>query len=126
MDERRGGWGQLLACVPADPSGGIADWVTGPRWKIVQIPTAFRLLEGPRERAAGSWMQECFPSRTGTILRILHGLMTIEGRGLSGEKIRERLFLSLALDVEIDRVGLRDREWASLPCVPTERMIALA
>ena len=39
------------------------------------------------------------PVSDGTILRILHGLMTIEGRGLSGEKIRERLSYR-SLDVE--------------------------
>ena len=39
------------------------------------------------------------PVSDGAILRILHGLMTVEGRSLTDEKIRERLSYR-SLDVE--------------------------
>lgn len=96
MDERRGGWGQLLAVFRLI-HGGHPDWVTGRGGKLFD-PDAFPFLEG---RSNGSARTEAtiLPVSDGTILRILHGLMTIEGRGLSGEKIRERLSYR-SLDVE--------------------------
>src|SRR6202007_2959139 len=58
----------------------------------------FPFLEG-REKAGELADARVIPVSDGTILRILHGLMTIEGRSLSGEKIRERLSYR-TLDVE--------------------------
>lgn len=88
MDQRRGGWGQLLAVFRLIHQGHPG-WVTGRRGKLFD-PDAFPFLEG---REKGSTLSDAtvLPVSDGTILRILHGLMTIEGRSLYGEKIRERL-----------------------------------
>jgi len=96
MDERRGGWGQLLAVFRLIHHG-YQDWVTGRGGKLFD-PENFPFLEG---RTTGTKLDEAkvLPVSDGTILRILHGLMTIEGRSLSGEKIRERLSYR-TLDVE--------------------------
>ncbi|WP_442755895.1 DNA methyltransferase [Methylocystis sp. JAN1] len=96
MDERRGGWGQLLAVFRLIHSG-YSGWVTGRGGKLFD-PEGFPFLEG---RAKGSARDDAqiLPVSDGCILRILHGLMTIEGRSLSGEKIRERLSYR-GLDVE--------------------------
>jgi hypothetical protein len=96
MDERRGGWGQLLAVFRLIHRGH-ADWVTRRGGKLFD-PDGFPFLEG-REKGSGLADARVLPVADGTILRILHGLMTIEGRGLSGEKIRERLSYR-SLDVE--------------------------
>ncbi|WP_339156832.1 DNA methyltransferase [Bradyrhizobium sp. 2S1] len=96
MDERRGGWGQLLAVFRLIHRGH-PDWVTGRGGKLFN-PDGFAFLEG-REKGSGFADARVLPVSDGTILRILHGLMTIEGRGLSGEKIRERLSYR-SLDVE--------------------------
>lgn len=120
MDERRGGWGQLLAVFRLI-HGGHSDWITGRGGKLFD-PDAFPFLEG---RANGSSRADSkiLPVSDGTILRILHGLMTIEGRGLSGEKIRERLSYR-ALDVEsigsVYETVMGFTAWRA-----TERMIAL-
>lgn len=120
MDERRGGWGQLLAVFRLI-HGGHSDWITGRGGKLFD-PDAFAFLEG---RANGSSRADSkiMPVSDGTILRILHGLMTIEGRGLSGEKIRERLSYR-ALDVEsigsVYETVMGFTAWRA-----TERMIAL-
>jgi methylase of polypeptide subunit release factors len=96
MDERRGAWGQLLAVFRL-VHGGHPDWVTGRGGKLFD-PDLFAFLEG---RASGSSRADSkiLPLSDGTILRILHGLMTIDGRSLSGDKIRERLSYR-SLDVE--------------------------
>ncbi|WP_407112428.1 Eco57I restriction-modification methylase domain-containing protein [Bradyrhizobium sp. LMG 9283] len=120
MDERRGGWGQLLAVFRLI-HGGHRDWVTGRGGKLFD-PNAFPFLEG---RASGSGITDTkiLPVSDGTILRILHGLMTIEGRGLSGERIRERLSYR-SLDVEsIGSVYETVMGFTASPA--TERMIAL-
>lgn len=96
MDERRGGWGQLLAVFRLIHDGH-RDWVTGRGGKLFD-PDAFPFLEG-RSNGSARTKATILPVSDGTILRILHGLMTIEGRGLSGEKIRERLSYR-SLDVE--------------------------
>jgi N-6 DNA Methylase len=96
MDERRGGWGQLLAVFRLI-HGGHPHWVTGRGGKLFD-PDAFPFLEG-REKGSARADAAVLPVSDGTILRILHGLMTIEGRSLSGEKIRERLSYR-SLDVE--------------------------
>ncbi len=96
MEERRGAWGQLLAVFRL-VHGGHRDWITGRGGKLFD-PDAFAFLEG---RTSGSSRTDTkiLPVSDGTVLRILHGLMTIEGRGLAGEKIRERLSYR-SLDVE--------------------------
>jgi hypothetical protein len=96
MDERRGSWGQLLAVFRLIHQGHT-EWVTGRGGKLFD-PEAFPFLEG-REKGSRLADARVLPVSDGTILRILHGLMTIEGRSLSGEKIRERLSYK-ALDVE--------------------------
>lgn len=96
MDERRGGWGQLLAVFRLIHQG-YRDWITGRGGKLFD-PDTFPFLEG-REKGSARADAKIFPVSDGTILRILHGLMTVEGRSLSGEKIRERLSYR-SLDVE--------------------------
>ena len=96
MDERRGGWGQLLAVFRLIHDGHPG-WVTGRGGKLFD-PDAFPFLEG-RDKGSARADAMVLPVSDGTILRILHGLMTIEGRSLSGEKIRERLSYR-SLDVE--------------------------
>lgn len=96
MDERRGGWGQLLAVFRIIHEGH-GDWVA-PRGGKLFDPDVFPFLEG---RDIGSTKDDAkvLPISDGCILRILHGLMTVEARSLSGEKIRERLSYR-SLDVE--------------------------
>jgi hypothetical protein len=96
MDQRRGGWGQLLAVFRLI-HGGHPHWVTGRGGKLFD-PDAFPFLEG-RDKGSARADAAVLPVSDGTILRILHGLMTVEGRSLAGEKIRERLSYR-SLDVE--------------------------
>ena len=96
MDERRGGWGQLLAVFRLI-HGGHPHWVTGRGGKLFD-PDGFPFLEG-RDRGSSRAEAAVLTVSDGTILRILHGLMTVEGRSLSGAKIRERLSYR-SLDVE--------------------------
>lgn len=120
MDERRGAWGQLLAVFRL-VHGGHPDWITGRGGKLFD-PDLFAFLEG---RANGSSRADSkiLPVSDGTILRILHGLMTIDGRGLSGEKIRERLSYR-SLDVE--SIGsVYETVMGFTASRATERMIAL-
>ena len=96
MDQRRGSWGQLLAAFRL-VHDGHAGFVARRGGKLFD-PDAFAFLEGrtkdsPREAGA------VLPVSDGTVLRILHGLMTIEGRSFGGERVRERLSYR-ALDVE--------------------------
>jgi hypothetical protein len=120
MDERRGGWGQLLAVFRLIHRGH-PDWVTGRGGKLFN-PDGFPFLEG-REIGSGLADATVLAVSDGAILRILHGLMTIEGRGLSGEKIRERLSYR-SLDVEsIGSVYETVMGFTTLRA--TERMIAL-
>jgi hypothetical protein len=96
MDERRGGWGQLLAVFRIIHEGH-GDWVSRRGGKLFD-PDAFPFLEG---RSIGSKQTDAkvLPVSDGCILRILHGLMTVEARSISGAKIRERLSYR-SLDVE--------------------------
>ena len=120
MDERRGGWGQLLAVFRLIHRGH-PDWVTGRGGKLFN-PDGFPFLEG-REMGSGFADARVLPVSDGTILRILHGLMTIEGRGLSGEKIRERLSYR-SLDVK--SIGsVYETVMGFTTMRATERMIAL-
>jgi hypothetical protein len=120
MDERRGGWGQLLAVFRLIHRGH-PDWVTGRGGKLFN-PDGFPFLEG-REKGSGLTDAKVLLVSDGAILRILHGLMTIEGRGLSGEKIRERLSYR-SLDVE--SIGsVYETVMGFTTMRATERMIAL-
>ncbi|WP_316228747.1 DNA methyltransferase [Bradyrhizobium sp. SZCCHNR1045] len=120
MDERRGGWGQLLAVFRLI-HGGHPNWITGRGGKLFD-PDAFPFLEG-RGRGSDAGEARILEVSDGTILRILHGLMTIEGRGLSGEKIRERLSYR-SLDVE--SIGsVYETVMGFTASRATERMIAL-
>ena len=120
MDQRRGGWGQLLAVFRL-VHDGHPDWVARRGGKLFD-PDAFAFLEG---RAAGSprGTGQVLEVSDGTILRILHGLMTVEGRSLGGEKIRERLSYR-SLDVE--SIGsVYETVMGFTACRATETMIAL-
>ena len=120
MDERRGGWGQLLAVFRLI-HGGHPHWVTGRGGKLFD-PDAFPFLEG-REKGSARADAAVLPVSDGTILRILHGLMTVEGRSLAGEKIRERLSYR-SLDVE--SIGsVYETVMGFTAGRATERMIAL-
>ena len=120
MDERRGGWGQLLAVFRLI-HGGHPHWVTGRGGKLFD-PDAFPFLEG-RDKGSARADAAVLPVSDGTILRILHGLMTVEGRSLAGEKIRERLSYR-SLDVE--SIGSVYETVMGFTAVrATERMIAL-
>ncbi|RUU61049.1 DNA methyltransferase [Mesorhizobium sp. M2C.T.Ca.TU.002.02.1.1] len=96
MDERRGAWGQLLAVFRLVHEG-YPDWVARRGGKLFD-PHAFTFLEG-RHKGSAKEAAEVLPISDGTILRILHGLMTVEGKGLDGQKVRERLSYR-SLDVE--------------------------
>ncbi|RWX18271.1 hypothetical protein EHI42_08635 [Rhizobium hidalgonense] len=96
MDERRGGWGQLLAVFRIIHEGH-GDWVARRGGKLFD-PDVFPFLEG-RDKVSTKDDARVLAISDGCILRILHGLMTVEARSLSGEKIRERLSYR-SLDVE--------------------------
>jgi len=96
MDERRGAWGQLLAVFRLI-HGGYPDWVARRGGELFD-PDTFPFLEG-RDKGSSREDAEVKPVSDGAILRILHGLMTVEARSLSGAKIRERLSYR-SLDVE--------------------------
>jgi hypothetical protein len=120
MDERRGGWGQLLAVFRLIHEGH-SGWVTARGGKLFDSQN-FAFLEG-RENDSGRAEAIVLPVSDGTILRILHGLMTIEGRSLSNEKIRERLSYR-SLDVE--SIGsVYETVMGFTAARATERMIAL-
>lgn len=120
MDERRGGWGQLLAVFRLIHDGH-PDWVARRGGKLFD-PDAFPFLEG-RERGTNRTDAGILPVSDGTILRILHGLMTIERRSASGAKIRERLSYR-SLDVEA--IGsVYETVMGFTACRATEPMIAL-
>lgn len=96
MDERRGGWGQLLAVFRIIHEGH-GDWVARRGGKLFD-PDVFQFVEG-RDKGSAKNDAKVLPISDGCILRILHGLMTVEARSMSGEKIRERLSYR-SLDVE--------------------------
>ncbi|WP_413990551.1 Eco57I restriction-modification methylase domain-containing protein [Labrys okinawensis] len=94
MDERRGAWGQLLAVFRLIHRG-YSNWVSRRGGKLFD-PDAFPFIEG---RGSAADAVEVLPVSDGTILRILHGLMTVEGRGVDSARVRERLSYR-SLDVE--------------------------
>ena len=78
MDQRRGGWGQLLAAFRL-VHDGCEGFIARRGGKLFDAD-AFPFLEG-RDRGSSREAGEVLPVSDGTVLRILHGLMTIEGRG---------------------------------------------
>jgi len=97
MDERVGAWGQLLALFRLVHGGHPSGWITARGGKLFD-PNAFSFLEG---REAGSTPSDAhvLGIKDGAILRILEGLMTLEAKSVSGERVRERLSYR-SLDVE--------------------------
>lgn len=97
MDERLGGWGQLLALFRLVHGGHRSGWITARGGKLFD-PNEFPFLEG---RDPGQPLKDAkvLPIRDGAILRILEGLMTLEAKSFSGERVRERLSYR-SLDVE--------------------------
>ena len=91
MDERRGGWGRLLALFRLIHKGHSTHFVQARGGKLFD-PDEFPFLEG---RATKDEPARILNVSDGCLLRILEGLMTLKVRG--GE--RERLSY-LALDVE--------------------------
>ncbi|MBB2817297.1 UNVERIFIED_ORG: hypothetical protein GGD59_000515 [Rhizobium esperanzae] len=120
MDERRGGWGQLLAVFRIIHEGH-GDWVARRGGKLFD-PDVFPFLEG-RDKGTSKDDAKVLPVSDGCILRILHGLMTVEARSLSGDKIRERLSYR-SLDVE--SIGsVYETVMGFTACRAEEQMIAL-
>ncbi|WP_198032609.1 DNA methyltransferase [Mesorhizobium sp. WSM2561] len=120
MDERRGGWGQLMAVFRL-VHDGYGDWVARRGGKLFD-PDVFPFLEG-RDKGSDRGDAQVLPVSDGVILRILHGLMTVDGRSLTGEKIRERLSYR-SLDVE--SIGsVYETVMGFTTARATERMVAL-
>lgn len=91
MDERQGGWGQLLALFRLIYGGHRSGFVQERGGKLFD-PDAFPFLEGRSVSADAP----CVPGISdGCLLRILEGLMTLKLRGGALERLSYR-----ALDVE--------------------------
>jgi hypothetical protein len=91
MDERRGGWGRMLALFRMVHGGHASGFVRPKRGKLFD-PDAFLFLEG---RSNVVDRARVLPISDGSVLRILEGLMTLQARGGARERISYR-----ALDVE--------------------------
>jgi hypothetical protein len=91
MDERRGGWGQLLALFRLIHKGHPSRFVQARGGKLFD-PDQFMFLEG---RATKTDAPRVLPVSDGVILRILEGLMTLQLRGGGRERLSYR-----TLDVE--------------------------
>jgi restriction-modification enzyme MmeI-like protein len=92
MDERRGGWGQLLALFRLIHGGHSSGFIQKRGGKLFD-PDAFLFLEG---RSTQVDPPQVLPVSDGCVLRILEGLMTIGG---AKGQVRERLSYR-TLDVE--------------------------
>ncbi|TBE15324.1 Eco57I restriction-modification methylase domain-containing protein [Rhizobium ruizarguesonis] len=91
MDERRGGWGGLLALFRMIHKGHSTGFVQARGGKLFD-PDEFPFLEG---RAAKDDAPRILHVSDGCLLRILEGLMTIKLRGQNRERLSYR-----TLDVE--------------------------
>ena len=91
MDERRGGWGGLLALFRMIHKGHRTGFVQARGGKLFD-PDEFPFLEG---RAAKDESPRILHVSDGCLLRILEGLMTIKLRGSNREQLSYR-----TLDVE--------------------------
>jgi hypothetical protein len=79
MDERVGAWGWLLALFRLVHRGHPSGWIKGRGGKLFD-PDAFPFLEG---RGAIADPPRVLPVSDGTILRILRGLMVVDGVRIS-------------------------------------------
>ncbi|MDI3334813.1 N-6 DNA methylase [Defluviimonas aestuarii] len=91
MDERRGGWGQLLALFRLIHGGHPTHFVQARGGKLFD-PDEFPFLEGRSDVDEDSRVLQV---SDGCILRILEGLMTLKLRGQERERLSYR-----TLDVE--------------------------
>ena len=95
MDERRGGWGRLLALFRLIHGGHPSHLIQARGGKLFD-PDVFLFLEG-RTVVAGN--PTVMTVSDGCILRLLEGLMTLEAKGRAADRARERLSYR-TLDVE--------------------------
>jgi hypothetical protein len=95
MDERRGGWGRLLALFRLIHGGHRSHIIQARGGKLFD-PDVFPFLEG---RAAVADRPAVMTVSDGCILRVLEGLMTLEAKGRGVDRARERLSYR-TLDVE--------------------------
>lgn len=95
MDERRGGWGRLLALFRLIHGGHPSHIIQARGGKLFD-PDVFPFLEG---RAADTDKPVVITLSDGCILRVLEGLMTLEAKGRGADRARERLSYR-TLDVE--------------------------
>jgi hypothetical protein len=79
MNERVGGWGRLLALFRLVHSGHDSGWIKGRGGKLFN-PDAHPFLEG---RAAKSDPPRVLALSDGALLRILRGLLVVDGERLS-------------------------------------------
>ena len=79
MDERRGAWGRLLALFRLVHSGDGAGWIRGRGGKLFD-PNEFPFLQG---QDADDAPPDPAPVTDGCILRVLDGLMVLDGERLS-------------------------------------------
>jgi len=79
MDERRGGWHQLLVLFRLVHTGDGSGWMRGRGGKLFD-PTSFPFLQG--QGAAGDPVRVP-PVSDGCVLRILDGLLMLKGERLS-------------------------------------------
>ncbi|MCZ7657704.1 MAG: N-6 DNA methylase [Xanthobacteraceae bacterium] len=91
MDERRGGWGGLLALFRLIHKGHPSHFVQARGGKLFD-PDQFLFLEGRREPAAPA---RVLPVSDGCVLRVLEGLMTLQAKDGTHERLSYR-----TLDVE--------------------------
>lgn len=91
MDERRGGWGQLLALFRLIHKGHPSHFVQARGGKLFD-PDEFPFLEGRKTRDE---QPRILNVSDGCILRILEGLMTLKLRGQERQRLSYR-----TLDVE--------------------------
>jgi N-6 DNA Methylase len=95
MDERRGGWGRLLALFRLIHAGHPSHIIQARGGKLFD-PDVFPFLEG---RATAGDKPMVMSVSDGCILRVLEGLMTLEAKGHDAARARERLSYR-TLDVE--------------------------
>jgi hypothetical protein len=91
MDERRGGWGQLLALFRLIHAGHPSGFIQARRGGLFD-PERFPFLEG---RAEASDAPSVLKLSDGSLLRILDGLLILKERGRPPERLSYR-----TLDVE--------------------------
>ena len=91
MDERRGGWGRLLSLFRLIHKGHASHFIQARGGKLFD-PDQFAFLEGRADLVAPP---RVLSVSDGCLLRILEGLMTLQMKGGSRERLSYR-----ALDVE--------------------------